>query len=78
MRITDSGQVSVPAAVRRRWATRTVRITDAGDHLVVEPEPENPFEAVRGTLTGLAASAEEMRRRSREDEIAAESRKRRR
>lgn len=76
MKITDSGQVSVPADVRRRWATRHVRITDVGDHLLVEPEPANPFEAVRGILTGLPVSADDMRRRGRADEAAAESRKR--
>lgn len=76
MKLTDSGQVSVPAAVRRRWSTRRVRITDAGDHLVVEPEPDNPFEAVRGVLRGLSVSSDEMRRLSREDDAAVEARKR--
>jgi bifunctional DNA-binding transcriptional regulator/antitoxin component of YhaV-PrlF toxin-antitoxin module len=77
MKITDSGQVSVPAAVRRRWSTHHVRITDAGDHLVVEPEAENPFESVRGVLRGLTVTGDEMRRRDRAEESAIESRKRR-
>ena len=75
MKLTDSGQVSVPASIRRRWATRSVRITDAGDHLIVEPESENPFEAVRGVLGDLAVTGDEMRRLSREDEITAEASK---
>lgn len=78
MKITDSGQVSVPAAVRRRWSTHRVRITDAGDHLVIEPEAENPFEAVRGVLRGLAVTGDQMRRRSRAEETASESRRGRR
>lgn len=76
MKITDSGQVSVPAAVRRRWSTHHVRITDAGDHLVVEPETENPFDAVRGILRGLTVTGDEMRRRARAEESAIESRTR--
>lgn len=78
MKLTDSGQVSVPASVRRRWCTRRVRITDAGDHLVLEPEAENPFESVRGVLSGVAMSGDEMRRRTREDEAIIEASKRRR
>lgn len=73
MRITAGGQVSVPAAVRRRWGTRRVKIIDAGDHLVVEPEPDNRFAALRGRLSGLPLSSDEMRDRDREDEERAEA-----
>ena len=47
-RITTSGQVSIPADVRRRWATRRVRVEDHGDHVVVRPLPEDPVAALKG------------------------------
>ena len=36
MKVTASGQVSVPAEVRRRWDTTRVRIVDEGHRLVIE------------------------------------------
>lgn len=68
VRITSGGQVSVPAAVRRRWGTRRVKITDVGDQLIVEPEPENRFATFRGTISGLPLTADEMLVQSRADE----------
>ena len=53
MRVTSAGQVSVPAEVRRRWATTRVRITDEGDRLIIEPEAENPFGDLVGILAGV-------------------------
>jgi hypothetical protein len=46
--ISKGGQVSVPAAVRHRWRTRTVLAEDHGDYLVIRPAPEDPIAAVRG------------------------------
>ncbi len=74
MKVTASGQVSVPAEVRRRWDTTRVKITDEGDRLVIEPEPENPFADLIGILPGLP-SWEEMKADEREAE---EQRERRR
>lgn len=53
--ISTGGQVSVPAAVRKRWGARAVLAEDQGDQLVLRPAPEDPIEAVRGIF------AEEMR-----------------
>jgi bifunctional DNA-binding transcriptional regulator/antitoxin component of YhaV-PrlF toxin-antitoxin module len=75
MRITSGGQVSIPAAVRKRWGTRRVKIVDAGDHLVIEPEPENPFAALRGRLADMPMSADAMRELSRADDDHAEARR---
>lgn len=75
MRVTSSGQVSVPASVRRRWATTRVRIVDRGDHLVVEPEPENPFAGLQGVFAGPGPSSDELRRELREDDAHAEDRR---
>lgn len=75
MKLTDGGQISVPAAVRRRWGTQRVKITDAGDHLVVEPEPTNRFAALRGRIGPLDVDGDTLLRRMRDDEQHAEDRK---
>jgi bifunctional DNA-binding transcriptional regulator/antitoxin component of YhaV-PrlF toxin-antitoxin module len=46
--ISAGGQVSVPAAVRKRWGTRTVLAEDRGEELVLRPVPDDPIAAVRG------------------------------
>ena len=46
--ISNGGQISVPAAVRKRWGTRTVLAEDHGDRLVLRPAPDDPIAAVRG------------------------------
>ena len=51
-RITVAGQLSLPADVRRRWATSTVVLEDEGDHLVVRPVPDDPIAAARGAFAG--------------------------
>jgi bifunctional DNA-binding transcriptional regulator/antitoxin component of YhaV-PrlF toxin-antitoxin module len=48
--ISRGGQVSVPAAVRKRWRTNTVVAEDRGDHLVLRPTPDDPIEAARGAF----------------------------
>lgn len=75
MRVTASGQVSVPAEVRRRWTTSRVKITDLGDRLVLEPEPENPFAKYLGILAGPGPTSDEMREQNRIEEREAEERK---
>lgn len=76
MKLTAGGQISVPAAVRRRWGTQRVKITDAGDHLVVEPEPDNRFAALQGRFAALGVDGGTVLRRMREDEQHAEDHKR--
>ncbi len=75
MRLTSSGQVSVPAEVRRRWATTRVRIVDHGGHLVVEPESEQRFAKYVGRFAGPGPSGDELRDEDRRAEEAAEARK---
>jgi bifunctional DNA-binding transcriptional regulator/antitoxin component of YhaV-PrlF toxin-antitoxin module len=75
-KITTGGQISIPSAVRRRWATSRVAIEDYGDHLVVRPLPEDVLTALRGSLKGqIRVPTEELRRRARADEETAERRK---
>jgi len=78
-RITAGGQLSIPAAIRRRWGTSRVALEDQGDALVVRPLPEDILAALRGSLKGeIRATTDELRRRARADEEAAERRKWRR
>ena len=74
-RITAAGQISLPAAVRRRWGTQRVAVEDRGDHVVVTPFPDDPIAAARGSLE-LSVPTEELRRIAREDEQAAGQRRR--
>jgi bifunctional DNA-binding transcriptional regulator/antitoxin component of YhaV-PrlF toxin-antitoxin module len=76
-KITAGGQVSLPASVRRRWATKSVSFEDRGDHLVVRPLPDDPIEAAYGSLKGLGIWSDELRAIAREDERIAEERRQR-
>jgi bifunctional DNA-binding transcriptional regulator/antitoxin component of YhaV-PrlF toxin-antitoxin module len=74
-RITTGGQISLPAAVRRRWQTSVVALEDRGDSVVVRPLPEDPIAAARGALKGRLGSAEALRKQARADEASAERRR---
>ena len=75
-RITAGGQLSIPVAIRRRWGTSRVAIEDFGDHLLVRPVPEDLLASLRGSLKDqITVPTEELRRRARADEEAAERRK---
>ena len=77
-RITTSGQVSIPADVRRRWGTSVVTYDDLGDRLILRPVPEDPIAAARGILKGLLPPTEQLRVAARRDEAHAEERRLRR
>ena len=72
--ISSGGQVSVPAAVRKRWRTRTVLAEDRGDHVVLRPVPDDPVTAAVGafaTQIGVLGS-EEAKRLDRKEELDAQ------
>jgi bifunctional DNA-binding transcriptional regulator/antitoxin component of YhaV-PrlF toxin-antitoxin module len=77
--ISSGGQVSVPAAVRKRWRTRTVLAEDLGDHVVLRPVPDDPVAAAVGAFAteigGLGS--EEAKRLDREEELEGQDRSRR-
>jgi hypothetical protein len=74
--LTRGGQISLPAPVRRRWATRAVTVEDLGDHVIVRPAPADPIAAVKGLWAERELPpAEEIRDTAREDERRAEARK---
>jgi hypothetical protein len=66
--------VSLPAAVRRRWKTKNVRVEDHGDYVVVRPLPDDPVAAARGALKERIDTAK-LRAEAREDEASAEARR---
>jgi hypothetical protein len=75
--ISKGGQVSIPAVVRRRWATSTVVLEDLGDRLVIEPAPDDPIAAAEGALAREFGrlDAARLRRTARSDERVAERRR---
>jgi hypothetical protein len=75
-KITGGGQISLPASVRRRWATTTVGLEDLGDRLIVRPLPDDPIAAARGALKGRLGSTSQLRAKARRDEAEAEARRR--
>ena len=76
-KVTASGQLSLPAPVRRRWATSRVAIADEGDRVVVRPVPDDPIKAACGSLAGRGGRTEPIRARARWEDTAAERRRRR-
>jgi hypothetical protein len=73
--------VSVPAAVRKRWGTRTVLAEDRGDQLILRPAPEDPIAAVRGIFAREMSggpTVDALRAGAREEEVELERRARRR
>ncbi|MFA7265705.1 MAG: AbrB/MazE/SpoVT family DNA-binding domain-containing protein [Candidatus Nanopelagicales bacterium] len=68
-RITSSGQMSLPAALRRRWGTKSVVMVDKGDYIIVRPLPADIAAALEGSLppaNGLTTA--QLRKAARESE----------
>jgi AbrB family looped-hinge helix DNA binding protein len=75
-KVTTSGQVSLPAPVRKRWGTAQVVIEDEGDRVVVRPLPDDPIAAACGSLRRRGESSEAIRARERAAEDARRRRRR--
>lgn len=73
-KISKGGQISIPAAIRRRWGTSTVALDDQGDRLVIEPAADDPIVAAEGALAAEFGRIDVAALRSvaREDERTAE------
>jgi bifunctional DNA-binding transcriptional regulator/antitoxin component of YhaV-PrlF toxin-antitoxin module len=74
--ISKGGQLSIPADVRHRWATRNVVIEDHGSTIVVRPIPDDPIGAAIGSLKGARATTSRSRALVRDEEAAVEAVKR--
>lgn len=71
VKVSQNGQVSIPAVVRRRWGTKEVIILDKGDRLIVRPvlpldELVGRYEDAPGPTT------DELRAMDREEEARRE------
>lgn len=77
VKISKGGQISIPAAIRHRWATSTVALEDQGDRIVLEPAPDDPIAAAEGALAAEFGELDlaKLRRGAREDERVAERRR---
>jgi bifunctional DNA-binding transcriptional regulator/antitoxin component of YhaV-PrlF toxin-antitoxin module len=79
-RISRGGQISVPAAIRRRWGTDRVLVDDRGDEFVVRPLADDRIAAARGfvrpfaTEDGSVPASEEARRQTRDEEAGSDRR----
>ena len=70
-KVTNSGQISLPAAIRRRWGAGRVLVVDRGDYAIVRPLPDDIVGFLRGSVPPAGESLEELRA----DERRADSRR---
>lgn len=74
--ITRGGQISIPAAIRKRWATSRLALEDKGDEIVLRPLPADPIDAAFGSIKlPPGITVEGMRTQFREEEAEAEERR---
>ncbi|MGH2786436.1 MAG: AbrB/MazE/SpoVT family DNA-binding domain-containing protein [Actinomycetota bacterium] len=75
LRISSGGQLSLPAEVRRRWATDRLVIEDLGDRVILRPIPPDPVGAAVGGLRRGRSSTKKAKERLRREEQGTERRK---
>lgn len=68
-KVTRSGQVSLPAELRRRWASESVLVIDRGDYAIVRPIPDDPVARLQGAHAGPGPSLDEARAAERAAEV---------
>jgi bifunctional DNA-binding transcriptional regulator/antitoxin component of YhaV-PrlF toxin-antitoxin module len=78
VKISLGGQISIPAAIRRRWGTTTLALQDDGERIVLTPLPDDPIAAAEGALAAEFADVDVDRLRvaARESEHAVDTRRR--
>jgi AbrB family looped-hinge helix DNA binding protein len=75
MKVTQGGQISIPAEVRRRWQTDRVVVIDTPDGLLVRPFDPNAADRIMGKYArpgGMTST--EMRHLAREEDVEREAR----
>jgi bifunctional DNA-binding transcriptional regulator/antitoxin component of YhaV-PrlF toxin-antitoxin module len=77
MKISKGGQISIPAPIRHRWATRTVELDDQGDRIVIKPGADDPIAAAEGALASKLRKldTERLRRAARRDDERSQRRR---
>jgi len=73
-KVTGSGQISLPAQLRRRWGASTVLVVDLGDYAIVRPVPADPIAALRGAYAGAGPSTDDTRAAERATDVPRPSR----
>lgn len=73
--VSRNGQISVPAAVRRRWGTNAVLVIDHGDYAIVRPIPDDPVTTLQGAHAGPGVTSDRARARERQTEADTEQRR---
>lgn len=74
--ISKSGQISIPASVRKRWGSKELELDDLGNLIIIRPVPIDRVKAVRGIFKDLiTSSSAELRESARKDDEIAESRR---
>jgi bifunctional DNA-binding transcriptional regulator/antitoxin component of YhaV-PrlF toxin-antitoxin module len=68
VRVTGSGQVSLPAALRRRWGAGSVIVIDKGGYAIVRPVPDDPIAALQGLRGNAGPVSDDVRAADRRDE----------
>jgi bifunctional DNA-binding transcriptional regulator/antitoxin component of YhaV-PrlF toxin-antitoxin module len=74
-KVTSSGQVSLPAALRRRWAAGSILVIDRGDYAIIRPVPADPISALKGAHAGPGPTTDEVRGAERAEEARIEQRR---
>jgi AbrB family looped-hinge helix DNA binding protein len=75
VKVTTSGQISLPASVRNRWRVARVVVEDEGDRIMVRPLPDDPIAAACGSLKRQGPAPEAIRARERRSAAARERRR---
>lgn len=71
-KVTSNGQISLPAALRRRWKAGSVLVIDRGDYAIVRPVPDDIVGALRGIHAGPGPTSEQVRADERAGEAERE------
>lgn len=71
-KITSSGQISLPAPLRRRWGTERVLVIDRGDYALVRPVPDDIVGFLRGSIAHGDTTLEAIRSQERAEEAQRE------
>ena len=75
VKVTASGQISLPASVRNRWGVSRVAVEDEGDQILVRPLPDDGIAAAVGSLKRRGPAPEAIRARERRATAARERRR---
>jgi len=69
-KITSSGQLSLPASLRKRWRVESVLVIDRGDYAIVRPIPHDIPGTLKGSFAAPGPSSDEARDIERQAEAS--------